>query len=257
MVQSRGTNPYFNNYNHAGEQDLLEDLLIEAIKIHGMDTFYVPRVIDHIDPVFNEDSISRYEQAIPIEVYVNNTLNFDGMGPQVKQFGNFIADQITFTIAMKIFRQEITEVTQQVRPNEGDLIYFPFNQRLFQIKYVDQKPFMWQLGKLPTYELVCEVFKYRSQRFSTGIAEIDSLQTIWSNVLEDWAIRDSNGELIYSQDGESFLINQKYQEEGSLGDRNDQGDEFQEEQANNTYNTEEDDVVDWEESDPFSRGGRY
>ena len=102
------TNVYFNNFNYGREQDLVEDLTIEAIKIYGHNVKYMPRTKVNVDHLFGEDDLSKFDEAIDIEMYIKNVEGFEGEGDLLSRFGLEIRDQITFTVARKRFDQAIT-----------------------------------------------------------------------------------------------------------------------------------------------------
>lgn len=102
------TNKYFNNFSYGREQDLVEDLTIEAIKIYGHDVKYLPRTIVNLDHLFGEDTLSSFDEGIDMEMYIKNVEGFEGEGDLLSRFGLQIRDQITFTVARKRFDQAIT-----------------------------------------------------------------------------------------------------------------------------------------------------
>ena len=102
------TNKYFNNFAYAREQDLVEDLTIESIKIYGHNVKYLPRTITNLDNLFGEDPLSTFDEAVDVEVYIRNVEGFEGEGDLLSRFGLQIRDSVTFTIARKRFDQAIT-----------------------------------------------------------------------------------------------------------------------------------------------------
>ena len=98
-------NKYFNHFNYAREQDLVEDLTIESIKIYGHDVKYVPRTIVARDNLYGEDSLSTFNNAADVEMYIKNVEGFEGEGDLLSRFGLQIRDEITFTLARKRFDQ--------------------------------------------------------------------------------------------------------------------------------------------------------
>ena len=56
-----------------------------------------------------------------------------------------------------------TDIIFGERPKEGDLIYFPLGERLFEIKHVEHENPFYQLGKNFIYELQCELFRYEDE----------------------------------------------------------------------------------------------
>jgi hypothetical protein len=168
-------NYYFNNFENSSEQSLIEDLIIESIRIYGHDVFYIKRTLDSLDDLLNEDDTSTFKEAYMSEMYIKNVEGFEGEGDFLSRFGLQIRDSITFTIAIRVFNSEIAFQTTDARPMEGDLIYFPLNNKIFEIQHVEHEAIFYQMGQLQTYDLRCELFEYSGERFSTGIANVDDM----------------------------------------------------------------------------------
>lgn len=237
------TNLYFNNFGASQEQLLIENLIIESIKIYGLDMYYIPRIIENRDTIYNEPEYSSYNQAIMVEMYIRNIDGFVGDGEFLSKFGLEIRDQITFTMAQRVFFEEVGSYTAQQRPLEGDLIYFPLTRALYQIKFVNVKPIFYQLGALQTYDITCELYEANSDKFSTGIDEIDSVYNKLSLTADGYQILDSDGNTLITEDGDELLL-ETYTLETI--DPLAQNEEFE----------REDDFIDFTEFDPFSEGGR-
>lgn len=200
------TNFFFNNWQASQEQLLLENLVIEAIKIYGHDVYYIPRKLNNYDEVYGADDASSYEQALPIEMYIKSIDGFSGDQEFLSKFGVEIRNQIVFSVARRIFSEEIGQITTQVRPNEGDVIWFPLNQRAFVIRYVNKYELFYQLGALQTWEMTCEVFEYSGETFNTGIPEIDALQTKYSTDILNWSILTEDGLRLTDEDGNYIVL---------------------------------------------------
>ena len=241
------TNFYFNNFQSTGEQDLLHDLIIEAIKIYGEDMFYIPRELKRYDKIYGEDPISEYNRAILVELYIKSVDGFTGDGNFMSKFGLQIRDQAVFSIAQRVFTAEVGSITEQTRPNEGDLIYFPLNQKCFKIMYVKKQEFFYPLGTLPTWELTVELFEYASERFNTGIPEIDKLQKDFSLNILDYALRDEAGNPLLDEDG-NVIVNEQY----SLSNLNPASDNDAIQQGTENYPLGSDDFIDFSEKNPFA-----
>jgi hypothetical protein len=127
------TNQFFNNYNNSNEQTLIDDLLIESIQIYGLDVYYMRRSIGAKDDLLNEDDLPIYDSAKEIEMYIKNVEGFEGQGDFLSKFGLEIRDSITFCVSVTRFKEEFLNVE---RPNEGDLLYFPLNKKIFKIMHV-------------------------------------------------------------------------------------------------------------------------
>ena len=157
------------------EQNLIEDLIIESIRIYGLDCWYIPRTLGAKDDLLNEDDLPIFNEAYMIEMYVKNVEGFEGDGQFLSKFGLQIRDSMTLSVAMRRFNEDIALYNEQIRPNEGDLIYFPLNRKVFEVMYVDNKPIFYQLGALQMYDLRCELFEFSNEVFNTGVAEIDAI----------------------------------------------------------------------------------
>jgi len=177
-------NPFFLQGSQ-NEQRLVQDLLNEQLQIYGVEVTYIPRKIINKDSIFTEVEASQFDDNFSIEAYVNTYEGYDGAGDIMTKFGVSLKDELTLTISKERFEDFIGsylrsmpegEIEVTNRPQEGDLIYFPLGQRLFEIKFVEhEKPF-YQLGKNYVYQLQCELFEYEDEIIDTSIAEID--QTI-------------------------------------------------------------------------------
>lgn len=238
------TNFYFNNFSSSGEQGLIENLIIESIKIHGIDNYYIPRKIINKDSTFREQEFSEYGSAIGIEMYVRNVDGFEGDGEFLSSFGVQVRDQITFSVATRIFEQEIGSVLKRDRPVESDLIWFPFTRSLYTIKYVNKKPIFYQLGALQMYDLVCELYEYSNEIFNTGVEEIDNAYNALLTTTDPYIITTEVGTTLFAEDGTAII-----KEEYDI-------DELDMASQNEFFETEAVDFLDFTERDPFSEGDR-
>ena len=164
-------NPYFNKFKNLPEQNLIEDLTIEAIKMYGMEMYYLPRTMIRKDDFFGESPYSRFSSFKMIEMYMDTTTAFEG-GDTFTKFGFEVRDSVKFTVSRKRFKRETT----MERPLEGDLLYLPLNRGLFEIKFVEHENPFYQLGKLISFQLTCELFQYSEEKMDTGIPEIDVVE---------------------------------------------------------------------------------
>lgn len=242
-------NPYFNNFDYAREQELMEALAIESIKMYGYDVRYIPRTLVNEDDLFGEDRLSTFNAAMELEAYIKNVEGFEGEGDFLSRFNLEIRDQITFTIARKRFnqarseklssesgfnyvlengftdvpsRKELSEsyigfnieletatsegysVTNN-RPLEGDLLYFPLTEGLFEIKFVEHEAIFYQSGRLQTYDIRCELFTYSSERLLTGNTIIDAHQTSYSVDILAYEMLNEDGTVVLLEDGGSLM----------------------------------------------------
>lgn len=236
------TNPYFNNWNSTSEQALIEDLIIESIKMYGMNVYYLPKTLEGYDELYGEDAKMSFNQAIPVEMYIKNVDSFGGDGSFLSKFNIEIRDQMTLTVARKRFANAVATAADIPRPNEGDLVYFPLNNKMFRIQYTDEKAIFYQLGGLQTWDLTMEVFEYSNERFNTGIAAIDEIETRYSTSLSSFAILTNDGKILVDQDGYSF-VNSSYDEYIEDIDPFADNEEIQD---------EADEIIDFSEGNPWS-----
>ena len=172
-------NPFFLQGSSA-EQGLIQDLINEQLRMYGVEVYYLPRKYITEKTVIKELIESKFSNAYPIEAYLNS---YDGYGDNptiLSKFGIQALNELSLTISRERFENYILPLIKNQeniklysRPKEGDLIYFPLGDRLFEIKYVEhEKPF-YQLQGNYTYELRCELFRYEDEIIDTGVDEID------------------------------------------------------------------------------------
>jgi hypothetical protein len=176
------TNQFFNPFPQGqitSEQLLVEDLVIEAMKIYGMDVFYLPRSSrDQVDYLFGEDTLKQYISAFPIEMYLENVTGMDGEGDFISKFGLEIRDEVSLLVSRRRFAATVA----QNRPNEGDLIYIPLVENFFEITFVEHEndqAMFYTLGRgrggnVYVYALKLKQFVFSNEVVETGIAEIDN-----------------------------------------------------------------------------------
>jgi hypothetical protein len=175
------TNFYFQSGIPGGrssEQLLMEDIIIECLKIYGFDTYYIPRVTVNEDDILGEDVLNKYSSAYPLEMYMQNVTGFEGDGDLMTKFGVEFRDTATFIVSRRRWDEVIARSGDAVlttRPAEGDIIYFPLTKAFFEIKRVESTDPFFQVGKLYVYKLQCELMQYSSEVFDTGVSEIDSI----------------------------------------------------------------------------------
>ena len=173
-------NPYFQQGSRS-EQNLVQDLINEQLRMYGVEVYYIPRQYLTKNTVIEEVIQSEFTSAYPIEAYVNNYDGYDGQGTLLSKFGITDLDDLTLIISKERYEQYITPLIRDLpnielatRPKEGDLIYFPFGDRLFEIKFVEHEQPFYQLQKTYVYELRCELFRYSTEVVDTGVDEIDN-----------------------------------------------------------------------------------
>ena len=179
------TNQYFNPFpanQVTNEQLLVEDLLIESMKIYGMDTLYLPRTSrDTVDFLYGEDTLKQYVQSFPLEMYLENIQGFEGEGDFVSKFGLEIRDEITLLVSRRRFIHTVRELADINRPREGDLVYVPLTDAFFEISFVEhenEQAMFYTLGRgrganVYVYALKLKKFVFSNELVLTGNPTID------------------------------------------------------------------------------------
>ena len=178
-------NPFFLQ-GTSSEQRLVQDLINEHLKMYGVEIVYIPRKFVNKKSILEEVQSSRFDDNFAIEAYVNTYDGYSGAGDILTKFGMSLRDELLITISKERFEDFIApflgalddgtgegEIILSTRPREGDLVYFPLGQRLFEVKFVEHEQPFYQLGKNYVYELKCELFEYEDEIIDTSIDEID------------------------------------------------------------------------------------
>jgi hypothetical protein len=172
-------NPFFLQGSR-GEQGLVQDLINEQLKIYGVEVYYLPRRYVTEKTVMKEVVESEFKNAYPIEAYVDTYDGYGGQGTLLSKFGIQDIDDLTLIISKERYENYIGPLSKDIpdakltsRPKEGDLIYFPLGDRLFEIKYVEHEQPFYQLKKNYVYELKCELYRYQDEDIDTDVEFID------------------------------------------------------------------------------------
>ena len=175
------TSVYFNNYNSSPEQRLIEDLMIETIKINGVDCYYIPNINEAArDLLYGEDPLKKFTSAYPLELYITNVDGYEGEREFFSKFGLEIRNNMSVIVSKRSFSRWVPQTYH--RPREGDLIYIPFLSQtgeMYEIKYVNYTEAFYVMGnKFPFfYKLELEKFKYSQETIDVGVTQIDNLVT--------------------------------------------------------------------------------
>jgi len=175
------TNPFFNNFPSSGnpsfESQFVEDLIQEVIQIYGVDLYYLPRASQSsIDQIYGEDPVKLYNKAYQLEMLVENVNGPDGASEFFSKFNLEIKDHMRLVVARKTFNKYVQNLN---RPREGDLVWVPFLNNLFEINFVEEDKDFHRFGRRPPYymfyELRCELFKFSNEVFQTGVPDVDNM----------------------------------------------------------------------------------
>ena len=277
------TNVYFDTGTKP-EQTLYEDLMIEQLKIYGQDVFYIPRTLVKEDNLFGEDTLSKFGDAYLIEMYFENVEGYEGEKEIMSKFGLQMNEDITFVVARRRFEQLVahdSNLIVKTRPNEGDLVYFPKVKKIFEITFVDHDDPFYQVHNLPAFKLKCKTFEYSSEDLDTGITEIDAIET--DNSLDmlsfqftmEQATSTTFNEGLQLEDGTGNIDLETAAGSGLLIGEDETGgdkvvletgdyiiqeafvvDTIDENAMNDFFETQDDNIIDFTESNPFGDIGQ-
>ena len=206
------TSPYFPTYysGYSGEQNLVQDLVDEQIKLFGSDIYYLPRTILK-DNTLDDIIYSKYQEQFQIEMLLENVTGFGETSEFISKFGLRITDEVKFRVSTRRWDEEVTEhapnLTLDNRPNEGDLLYFPLTKDLYEIKFVEREQPFYQMGKLQFYTMTAEIYEVGSDSIETGVAEIDVIETQQSSSIKLFMDPGGSGDFIVGEEivGDEFL----------------------------------------------------
>jgi hypothetical protein len=222
--------------------------MIEQLKIYGQDVYYIPRTLIKEDNLLGEDVLSKFGDAYQIEMYFENVEGYEGEKEIMSKFGLQMQDDATFVVAKRRFEQLVSgdsNLIVKTRPNEGDLVYFPKVNKMFEISFVDHDDPFYQVHNIPAYKLKVKTFEYSSEDIDTGIAEIDAIET--DNSLDaglyQLSMEDGTGAIL-SETGH-YIVLETYKV-----------DTIDENAMNDFFDTADDSVLDFTESNPFGDIGR-
>lgn len=224
------TNPYTRSLSFptTGEQNLLEDLTVEMIRNHGVDVYYLPRTQDSTDEVLGEVRRTSFNNAFEIEMYSETINEFGGEQDLLSPFGLEVRDQVELVVAKKTFRELVEPFSDRTKPQEGDLVYFPLSESFFEIRFVEHENIFYQVGKLFSWKLTLELFKFSHETFATGVYDIDQIATKYANT--DDASNDPFSDNVDIETAADGSVTDGFDDTGNRDDG----------------------IIDWSEEDPFS-----
>jgi len=172
-------NPFFLQGSKS-EQNLVQQLINEQLRMYGVEVVYMPRNYIGTSKILRENVVAKFDDAYPIEAYVLNYQGFGGAGDILTKFGVQAKDELSLIISKERYETYVSpyliddpDIKVGTRPCEGDLIYFPLTDTIYEIKFVEHEVEFYQLNKTYVYELRCEVFEYEDEIINTGVDELD------------------------------------------------------------------------------------
>jgi hypothetical protein len=211
-------NKYFHQPKRV-EQEIIDGFVQESIQIRGKTYYYLPRRVQISDLIFGEDILSSFSLAIPIEMYLTDTLGFQGDREMFSKFGLEVKNSYKLVVSNTRWEDEIKsqfdneewngeanfDIENYLRPREGDLIYDPITKFLMEIKFVDHDVEFFALEKNYQYYLTCEAFQYQNEELDTGIEDIDLITSNSRDMLLNQVLLENGNTLIYENGGYVLL----------------------------------------------------
>jgi len=180
------TSKYFPLYygGYSGEQNLIQDLVDEQIKLFGSDVYYLPRTILK-ENALDDIIYSKFENQFQIEMLLSNVEGFGEQSEFISKFGLRITDEIKFIVSARRWEEESFryKLTVDGRPNEGDLLYFPLTTDLYEIKFVERESPFYQFGKIQFIIMTAEIYEIGNDNIDVGIDDIDEIEELFSSAI--------------------------------------------------------------------------
>lgn len=169
---------HFNYYNtNTNESKLFNNFIDEAIEQYGIPCMYLVRQTFNEDRLFGEDpsAIFNEDNAFQIRLYPENFQDFDGSDEMYTKFGLTIDNNYTFFVQQDRIHKRIGN-----KPFQGDLIYVPTFNRIFELSKAEEKSSFFLFGRMTSYKLVCKLFEYSGEQLDTTIEEVDGIEGMTS-----------------------------------------------------------------------------
>lgn len=182
------TSPYFPTYydGYSGEQNLIQDLVDEQIKLFGSDIYYLPRTLLK-DNTLDDIIYSKFESQFQVEMMLENVEGFSSPSEFISKFGLRITDEVRFIVSSRRWDESEAEysptLTVPGRPNEGDLLYFPLTTDLYEIKFVERESPFYQFGRIQFIIMTAEIYEIGSDKIDTGVPIIDDIEQLFSSAI--------------------------------------------------------------------------
>jgi len=218
------TSPFFNSTypGQSTEQNLIDSLVIEQIAIYGMDVLYMPRHMMNLDDLLHESTKNAFKLALPMPMYLKSFSGYQNGMEMLTKFGVRSSDEITLVMSRSQWGAYYTPLVKQYhnnmsgnlpdaeleslkgtidsRPKEGDLVFFPFDNSVFEIKYVMFDEPFFQLGRGYVYELQCEKFEFSGETIDTGYDKVDATQKRPDYYRMEFDVETGNGTFAFNEE---------------------------------------------------------
>lgn len=182
-------NPYVN-FNHYKNSQILADVLVaESIQMRGVECYYVPREYVSPDLIFGEDLKNKFTKAWKFAAYLNSFEGYEGAKSFFSNFGMQVQDEVTLSINPNLFKHQVNGK----EPKEGDLIYFPMDNSLFEINWVEPYDPFYQLGQNAIRKITAGKFIYSGEEINPVLQKNEGINIPEFSELELNPVRNLNG----------------------------------------------------------------
>lgn len=196
-------NKYVNFYKHENTQTLQDVLIAESIQMRGVEAYYLRREIQNMDHLFGEDTESRFNNAHKIAIYINTYDSYEGQREFFSKFQMSINDEITFSINPNLFKHQC----DGSEPREGDLLYFPMDNSLFELIWVEPRDPFYQMGQNAIRKITAQKFVYSGEEINPVLQN--------NNMDFDFNVSDLELEPVRSLDGKHDITHIDYSEDNA------------------------------------------
>lgn len=164
-------NPFVNFHNHANTQALARSLVSESVQMKGVEMYYIRREFVNFDKIFGEDLQAKFKKAYRVAMYIESFDGYSGQQDFFSKFGMQVNDEITCVISPELFNKQADGNIAK----EGDLIYFPSNQSLFELIWVEPNAPFLQVGQVSQYKITAQKFVYSGEEIQPEFNAADLL----------------------------------------------------------------------------------
>lgn len=158
-------NKYVQFHKHQNTQSLHDVLVSESIQMRGVECYYIRREFVKLDRIFGEDPQSRFEKSYKTAMYIQSFDGYEGQRDFFTKFGMQSNDELTLQVNPGLFKYQ----ADGELPREGDLIYFPIANALFELVWVETQMPFYQNGANPIMTMTASKFIYSGEHLDPKV----------------------------------------------------------------------------------------
>ena len=139
--------------------------------------------------IFGEDLKNKFTKAWKFAAYLNSFEGYEGAKSFFSNFGMQVQDEVTLSINPNLFKHQVNGK----EPKEGDLIYFPMDNSLFEINWVEPYDPFYQLGQNAIRKITAGKFIYSGEEINPVLQKNEGINIPEFSELELNPVRNLNG----------------------------------------------------------------